>query len=231
LIPLRDNAPTRNFPVVTVALIVANVLVYVFYEGIVPSDASVNELAFHPCEVNDSCPVVGQDWQVTALASMFMHANIVHIAGNMLFLWIFGNNVEDAMGRVRYLIFYLLAGFAATALQTVVTLATASETAARIPNLGASGAISGVLGAYVILLPRAKVLTAIFLGFIFFLREIPAAFFIGVWILFQLWQAGFQFTQPPTGGGVAVFAHIGGFLFGMATVPLFRKRKPLSPLY
>jgi rhomboid family protein len=231
LIPLRDNAPTRHFPVVTVALIVANVLVFFLYEGITPSQASVNELAFQPCEVNNSCPVVGQDWEVNVFTSMFMHADILHIGGNMLFLWIFGNNVEDAMGRVRYLVFYLLAGLAATALQTVITLETASDAAARIPNLGASGAISGVLGAYLILLPRAKVLTAIFLGFIFFLREIPAVFFLAVWIGFQLWQAGFQFTQPPSGGGVAVFAHIGGFLFGMAAVFVFRKRAPLRPLY
>jgi membrane associated rhomboid family serine protease len=231
LIPLRDNAPTRHFPIVTVALIVANVIVFFFYEGVVPSQAAVNAFAYHPCEVNDSCRVVGHDWEVTAFTSMFMHADILHLGGNMLFLWIFGNNVEDTIGRARYVVFYVLAGLAATALQTVITLATASDTAARIPNLGASGAISGVLGAYVILLPHAKVLTAFFLGFIFFLREIPAMFFIGVWILFQLWQAGFQFLQPPSGGGVAVFAHIGGFLFGMATARPFRKRKPLSPFY
>jgi len=231
LIPLRDNAPTRSFPVVTVALIVVNVLVFVFYEGITPSQASVNELAFQPCEVNGSCPTIGQPWEINAFTAMFMHADIIHIGGNMLFLWIFGNNVEDAMGRVRYLVFYLLAGLAATALQTVITLETASEAAARIPNLGASGAISGVLGAYLVMLPRAKVLTAIFLGFIFFLREIPAIYFLLIWIGFQLWQAGFQFTQPPTGGGVAVFAHIGGYAFGLLTVPLFRTRKPLAPLY
>jgi membrane associated rhomboid family serine protease len=231
LIPLRDNAPTRNFPVVTVGLIVANVLVFFLYEGITPSQASVNELAFQPCEVNSSCPVIGQDWEVNVFTSMFMHANLVHLGGNMLFLWIFGNNVEDTMGRVRYFVFYILAGLAATALQTVITLTSASETAAQIPNLGASGAISGVIGAYIVLLPNAKVLTAIFLGFIFFLREIPAVFFIGVWILLQLVQAGFQFTHPPAGGGVAVFAHIGGFAFGLAAVPIFRKRKPLSPLY
>jgi rhomboid family protein len=233
LIPLRDNAPTRNFPVVTVALIVANILVYFLYErgGLSAAVGPVNELAFHPCEVNNSCRVVGEDWEVTAVTSMFMHADITHLGGNMLFLWIFGNNVEDAMGVVRYLVFYLLAGFAATALQTVITLSTASDQAARIPNLGASGAISGVLGAYVILLPHAKVLTAFFLGFIFFLREIPAMFFIGIWILFQLWQAGFQFLQPPSGGGVAVFAHVGGFLFGFATARALRKRKPLAPRY
>jgi membrane associated rhomboid family serine protease len=231
VIPLRDNAPTRHFPVVTVALIVANVLVFFLYEGITPSQASVNELAFQPCEVDSSCPTIGQPWEVNVFTSMFMHADILHLGGNMLFLWIFGNNVEDAMGRVRYIVFYLLAGIAATALQTAITLSQASQTAAQIPNLGASGAISGVIGAYIVLLPQAKVLTAIFLGFIFFLREIPAMFFIGIWALIQLLQAGFEFTHPPSGGGVAVWAHIGGLAFGLLAVLIFRKRKPLAPLY
>ena len=229
MIPLKDNVPTRSFPIVTVGLIVVNALVFFLYQ--VPDmNAAVAELAFQPCEVNDSCPVTGQDWPVTSFTAMFMHGDILHIGGNMLFLWIFGNNVEDAMGRVRYIVFYLLAGYAATALQTIITLETAPGSA-DIPNLGASGAISGVLGAYLILLPRAKVLTAIILGFIFFLREIPAVFFLGVYFLFQIWQASFQFTRPPTGGGVAVFAHIGGFVFGAVTVRLFMKRPPLRPAY
>jgi rhomboid family protein len=228
--PLKDNVPTRHFPVVTVGLIVANVLVFVLYQ--VPDlDRSVNELAYHPCEVTDSCPVVGQDWHVTALTSMFMHGDWLHLGGNMLFLWIFGNNVEDAMGRVRYLAFYLLSGFAATAAQTVVTLETASDQAAQIPNLGASGAVSGVLGAYFVLLPRASVLTAIFLGFFFFLREIPAIFFLGVYFLFQFLTANLQLQNPPESGGVAVFAHLGGIAFGALTVKLFQAREPLRPSY
>jgi membrane associated rhomboid family serine protease len=226
VIPLRDNVPTRRFPVVTVGLIVANALVYFLYE--VPDlDGSVNELAFHPCEVNNSCPVVGQDWPLTVFTSMFMHANIVHLAGNMLFLWIFGNNVEDALGRIRYFVFYILAGLAATALQTAVTLAT-SPSGADIPNLGASGAISGVLGFYLVLLPSAKVLT---LFFFFFLREIPAMIFIGIYFAFQLWDAGFAFFHPPEGGGVAVFAHVGGFVFGVLAAFLLRPRAPVRPAY
>jgi membrane associated rhomboid family serine protease len=226
VIPLRDNVPTRRFPVVTVGLIVANALVYFLYE--VPDlDGSVNELAFHPCEVNNSCPVVGQDWPLTVFTSMFMHANIVHLAGNMLFLWIFGNNVEDALGRIRYFVFYILAGLAATALQTAVTLAT-SPSGADIPNLGASGAISGVLGFYLVLLPTAKVLT---LFFFFFLREIPAMIFIGIYFAFQLWDAGFAFFHPPEGGGVAVFAHVGGFVFGVLAAFLLRPRAPVRPAY
>ena len=233
MIPLRDNVPTRHRPVVTIGLIAANILVYFLFQegGIAAAEGPVREYAFQPCEVDRSCAVEGEDWPVTSFTSMFMHADIVHLGGNMLFLWIFGNNVEDTMGRIRYLVFYLLAGYAATALQTFVTLETASDRAAAIPNLGASGAISGVLGAYFLILPRASVLTAIILGFIFFLREIPAIFFLGVYLLFQLWNAGFQFTQPPEEGGVAVFAHLGGFFFGMLTVFLFRKRAPLRPRY
>jgi membrane associated rhomboid family serine protease len=233
VLPLKDNVPTRHFPIVTVGLIVANVVSYfVFQEGTtVAAEGPIREYAFQPCEVNDSCRVEGEDWPLTSFTSMFMHGDILHLGGNMLFLWIFGNNVEDTMGRVRYVIFYLLAGFAATALQTWVTLTNASDAAAAIPNLGASGAISGVLGAYFVLIRHARVLTAIFLGFIFFLREIPAIFFLAIYFLFQLWQAGLDFTHPPEGGGVAVFAHVGGFVFGMATAYLFRKRSPLRPAY
>jgi membrane associated rhomboid family serine protease len=233
VIPLRDNVPTRRFPVLTVGLIVANVLFYFLYQegGLTAAEGPIRELAFQPCEVDDSCPVEGQDWPLTSFTSMFMHGDILHLGGNMLFLWIFGNNVEDSLGRVRYVVFYLLAGYAATGLQTVITLGTASDAAAGIPNLGASGAISGVLGAYLVILPRASVLTAFILGFFFFLREIPAIFFLGIYFVFQLWQAGLQFTAPPESGGVAVFAHIGGFVFGAATVLLFRKRSPLRPAY
>jgi rhomboid family protein len=214
---------------VTVALIAINVAVWLFYE--VPDlEHAVNQLAYHPCELENSCPTVGEDWQVTALTSMFMHGDWLHLGGNMLFLWIFGNNVEDAFGRVRFLVFYLLGGFAATALQSVVTLSFGTTADAQIPNLGASGAISAVLGAYLILLPRASVVTVIFLFFIF-IREFPAWFFLGAWFLLQLWAGGFSLVYPEQGGGVAFFAHIGGFVFGIATVALFRKRQPLQPAY
>jgi rhomboid family protein len=226
VIPLRDNVPTRSFPWVTVGLIVANALVYFLYE--VPDlDGSVNQLAFHPCEVDNSCAVVGQDWPITVFTSMFMHASFIHLAGNMLFLWVFGNNVEDALGPVRYLVFYLLAGLAATALQTAITLTTAPSSA-DVPNLGASGAISGVLGFYLVVLPGAKVLT---LFFFFFLREIPAMIFLGIYFAFQLWNAGFQFFHPPEGGGIAVFAHVGGFVFGVLAALVLRPRAPVRPSY
>jgi len=226
VLPLRDNVPTRSRPLVTYALIVTNVLVWVLYE--LPNlERAVNELAYHPCEVENSCVQVGQDWPVTAITSMFMHGDWLHLLGNMLFLWIFGNNVEDAMGRLRFLVFYLLAGLAATGLQTAITLGTSSEATAQIPNLGASGAISGVLGAYFLILPRARVLTVIF----FVLREIPAWVFLGIYFALQLYDANFQLRHPPEGGGVAVFAHVGGFVFGLLTVYLFRKRRPLRPAY
>jgi membrane associated rhomboid family serine protease len=148
----------------------------------------------------------------------------------MLFLWIFGNNVEDALGRVRFLVWYLLAGIAATAAQTFVTLDFGTAADASVPNVGASGAIAGVLGAYFLLLPRASVLTAIFLGFFFIFREVPAILFLGIWIALQALDGTFSLTTPQAGGGVAFFAHIGGFAFGVLTVHLVKQRPPLQPV-
>jgi membrane associated rhomboid family serine protease len=217
---------------VTAALIAINVGVWLFYE-LPDLDYAVNQLAYQPCEVNDSCPpdgAVGEDWHVTAITSMFMHGGWFHLIGNMLFLWIFGNNVEDGMGRIRFLAFYLLGGLAATALQTVITLTFASDVEAAIPNLGASGAVSAVLGAYFVLLPHASVVTAIFL-IIIFIREFPARLFLGFWFLLQLWSGGFSLVYPQAGGGVAFFAHIGGFVFGVLAVRLFATRRPVRPAY
>jgi membrane associated rhomboid family serine protease len=228
MLPLRDNVPTRTLPFVTWGLIVANVLVWVLYQ-LPDLNASVRELAYQPCEVVDSCAgqAVGQDWPLTAFTSMFMHGGWEHLLGNMLFLYIFGNNVEDVLGHVRYLLFYLAGGLAATALQTVVTLSSGSDADAAIPNLGASGAVSAVLGAYLLLLPRAKVLTIIF----FILREIPAIAFLGIWFLFQLYSGGTALQHPEAGGGVAFFAHVGGFVFGFVVVKLVQVRQPLRPSY
>jgi membrane associated rhomboid family serine protease len=226
VLPLRDNVPTRTRPLVTYALILANVLVWVLYQ-LPDLQGSVDELAYHPCEVDNSCPTVGEDWELTAFTSMFMHGGWAHLLGNMLFLWIFGNNVEDALGKVRYLLFYVVGGLAATATQTFVTLGYASEAEGMIPNVGASGAISAVLGAYLVLLPRAKVLTVIF----FVLREIPAIFFLLIWFGFQLLEGSSSFSRPEQGGGVAFFAHIGGFVFGALLVKLVQVRRPLSPTH
>jgi membrane associated rhomboid family serine protease len=229
LFPLKDNVPTRSFPIVTATLIAINAAVWLFYQ-LPDLNGSVVELAYQPCEVTSSCPpgaAMGEGWEVTWLTSMFMHGSWLHIIGNMIFLWVFGNNVEDAMGRLRFLAFYLLAGIAATALQTTVTLWMGTAEDAAVPNLGASGAVSGVLGAYLVLLPHASVLTLVF----YFLLEVPAALFLGFWFLFQLWEGGFSLLMPQEGGGVAFFAHIGGFVFGAATVKVVQRQRPLAPHY
>jgi membrane associated rhomboid family serine protease len=233
LIPIKDNVPTARFPVVTAGLIAANVLFYFLYQhgGLTVPQGPVNELAYHPCEVTDSCRVVGQGWMLTSLSSMFMHGDLLHLGGNMLFLWIFGNNVEDALGHLRFLLFYLAAGFAATALQTFVTLEYGTASEATIPNLGASGAVSGVLGAYLVLLPRARIVTAIFLVIFFAFQEIPAWVFLLVWFGFQALSGGLDLASPEAGGGVAFFAHIGGFAFGVLAVRVFAVRQPLRPSY
>ena len=226
MLPLRDNVPTRSRPLVTYALILANVLVWVLYQ-LPDLQGSVDELAYQPCELEGSCAQVGQGWLVTAFTSMFMHGGWAHLLGNMLFLWIFGNNVEDALGRLRYLLFYVVGGLAATAAQTFVTLAYASDADAAIPNVGASGAVSAVLGAYLVLLPRAKVLTIIF----FVIREVPAVLFLLVWFGFQLLDGSASIAHPEGGGGVAFFAHIGGFAFGALLVKLVQQRRPLAPTH
>jgi membrane associated rhomboid family serine protease len=235
VLPLKDNVPTRAFPIVTVTLIAINVLVFLWEISGTSLDADVVHYGYYPCEVQSPCVGVAQERELglvpAVFSSMFMHGGIVHIGGNMLFLWIFGNNVEDALGRVRFLLWYLVAGIAATVAQTVVTLWFGDAQAASIPNIGASGAIAGVLGAYLLLLPRASVLTAIFLGFIFFIQEIPAVFYLGIWFVFQLWQGGFSLVNPDAGGGVAFFAHVGGFVFGLLTIHLVKQRSPLRPTY
>ena len=235
MLPLHDNVPTRTFPVVTVGLIVANFVVWFWELSGRGVDYHVLRDGYYPCSLSGPCgPPASQvhhlSWYDGAFTSMFMHASWEHILGNMLFLWIFGNNIEDALGRIRFLFWYLAGGLAATATQTFVTLHWANAQEASIPNIGASGAIAAVLGAYFILLPRARVLSAIFFGLIF-LREIPATWFLGIWFLFQLWQGGWSVAQPEAGGGVAFFAHIGGFVFGLATVLLVAKRRPLQPSY
>jgi membrane associated rhomboid family serine protease len=234
--PLKDNVPTRSFPIVTVAIIAVNCLVWIWEVSGTPVEDDVLRYGYYPCTVESPCasPAAGVphlSWWNGAFTSMFMHGGWLHIIGNMLFLWIFGNNVEDSMGRVRFLLWYLAAGLAATASQTWVTLQFGDTAAASIPNVGASGAIAGVLGAYFLLLPQASVLTAFILGFFFFLQEVPAIFFLGFWFLFQLWIGGFSLVEPQAGGGVAYFAHIGGFAFGLLTIRFLVVRPPLRPTW
>jgi membrane associated rhomboid family serine protease len=242
VIPLRDNLPTSRTPIVTIALIVANVAAYFFWQrgGLSLGDPSGQHFAENlwryasiPFEITHpgkqcvpvqqavACgtPAPGLDlpptW-LTVFTSMFMHGGLLHLGGNMLFLWIFGNNVEDSMGRVKFVIFYLLAGLAATALQVIV------GPTSKVPNLGASGAIAGVLAGYLVLFPRARVATVIFIVFFFTIIELPAMIFLVIWFAQQALFGYFDLTDPTGGGGgVAYFAHIGGFVFGLLAVKLF----------
>jgi rhomboid family protein len=189
-----------------------------------------------PCGTREAIEDATDDdqapWWVTVFSSMFMHASILHIAGNMLFLWIFGNNIEDSMGRPRYVAFYLLGGIVAAYAQSLL------DPGSTQPSIGASGAVAGVLGGYALLHPRARVLTLIFIIFFVTVIEIPALIMLGIWFVLQFLPAVGQLATPEVsgeGGGVAYFAHVGGFIFGLALIKLFANRardeRPLSPGY
>src|SRR4030095_11184227 len=200
MIPLSDGIPARRFPWVNVALIVANFAVWIFYE-LPHLNSSVAHSSFYACTVNGSCHPALR-WVASWLTSMFMHGSWSHILGNMLFLAIFGKNVEDAFGHLRYLAFYLAGGAVATATQTVVTLLAGTAAETHVPMLGASGAIAAVLGAYFILYPDSRVLTLV----VVFLVRIPAWVFLGIWFLLQLVEGNFGlFSANANGGGTAFF--------------------------
>jgi membrane associated rhomboid family serine protease len=226
VLPLFDNIPTRRFALVTYGLIAANFVVFLWELG--ARSARIDHYAFYPCAVSGPCVGAARDhlsWPEATLTGMFLHASWLHILGNMLFLFIFGNNVEDVMGRLRFLVFYVAGGFAAALAQTWVTLHYSGLAAASIPNVGASGAIAAVLGAYLVLLPHARVITLVF-GFL--PLPVSAGFFLVVWFLLQLWQSNFSLTHPQQSGGVAFAAHVGGFLFGLLAIRLFQVRPPLT---
>ena len=209
MLPLSDGLGARRFPVVNVALIAANLAVWILYE-LPDLGGAVAQASFYPCDVENTCQA-SLPWVLSWFTAMFMHGSWDHLLGNMLFLAIFGKNVEDAFGRLRYLAFYVAGGFAATALQTAMTLLFSSDADARIPLLGASGAISAVLGAFLALYPHARIKT---LALVFFV-QIPAWFYLGGWFLYQLLEARSALVTPSSeGSGVAFFAHIGGFVFG-----------------
>ena len=264
MFPLKDNIPTRRFPYVTVAILVANIAVFVLFQQALfgPNggfDSAgdpevVAHYTFVPYEVSHpdavcgrTAIVAGQEqstddfllcegaqvqttggpaevgrvidddqppFWVTIFTAMFMHGSVLHIAGNMLFLWIFGNNVEDSMGHVKFTIFYLLGGVAAAFAQY------ATDMDSTVPMLGASGAIAAVLGGYALLYPRARVLTLIFIIFFITFLRLPALLVLGAWFLLQLLDASSQLGADG-GGGVAVWAHVGGFVAGLAAIKLF----------
>lgn len=210
MLPLSDGLKARDFPFVNVSLIVANFAVWLFYE-LPHLNSSVFHASFYPCAVNNSCHAP-EPWGVSWITSMFLHGSWDHILGNMLFLAVFGKNVEDAFGHLRYLAFYFAGGFVATMAQTLITLLFGTTAEARVPNLGASGAIAAVLGAYFVLYPNSRV----FGLFVVFPLRVSAWFFLGFWFLYQLFEANFGlFGSTANGGGVAFFAHVGGFLFGL----------------
>ena len=211
MIPLRDIIPSRTTPIVTVSLIVVNVLVFLYeltlgravndftlYFGLVPAAFS---------------------W-VAVFTSMFLHGGLFHVAGNMLYLWIFGDNVEDRMGHGRFLVFYLLCGTAAALAQTI----TAPDSV--VPMVGASGAIAGVMGAYFVLYPKSRIVTLVPIFFFFQIIEVPAIFFLGIWFLMQFVSGVGSFvatTGGESGGGIAFWAHVAGFVAGISSVIVFRR--------
>jgi len=216
MLPLSDGMPARRFPVVNVLLIVANFAVWLLYE--LPNlNSAIYHASFYACTVDNACRGP-EPWGLSWITAMFLHGSWDHILGNMLFLAIFGKNVENALGSLRYLAFYFAGGFVAMMTQAAMTLLFGTTADAQVPNLGASGAIAAVLGAYFLLYPGSRVRTWIFP--IFFVN-IPAWIFLGLWFLYQLIEANFGlFSTSANGGGVAFFAHVGGFIFGVVTIRL-----------
>ncbi len=222
-LPLRDENPTRTFPVLTCLLIAANLAVFLLAAfGPAGLEASILRFGAVPFELTHPGQSAGygveraSPW-LALLASMFLHGGFLHLAGNMLYLWIFGNNVEEALGRARFLIFYLLGGLAAGLTHALF------NPASKAPMIGASGAVAAVLGAYALLFPRARVQTLVFLVVYIRIIPIPAVLVLGLWFLLQIFNAG-------GGGGTAWFAHIGGFLAGLALTLLLVRRRPAPPL-
>jgi membrane associated rhomboid family serine protease len=230
--PLKDNIPTLRFPVVTVTLIVLNVISYLFWQrgGLSLGEPSGEHFTcnlFEYAEIPDEdthwgeqvgaagCDAPTTPTWVTLFTSMFMHDGLLHLGGNMLFLWIFGNNVEDSMGRLKFVAFYLLGGLAASALQV------AMNPDATVPSIGASGAIAAVLGGYLLLFPQARVITLVFIIFFVTIVEVPALWILGFWFVQQLLFGYFDLGSQGGDGGVAYFAHIGGFVFGLLAIKVF----------
>lgn len=220
MIPIRNDLPTRHPPGVTWALIAANVLAFLWQlsvgvnlsalvGGVIPWEV----MTFRDIGPRDIVPP-----PFTILTSMFLHGGLLHLGGNLLFLWVFGGNVEDALGHLRYAGFYLASGTAAALAQTLIGVAAADP---LIPMVGASGAIAGVMGAYMVLFPRSRVLTVIPIFFLIRVVHLPARFFIGLWFVLQV----FYGVLGGAGSGVAFFAHIGGFLFGWLAISAMVRRR------
>ncbi len=223
VIPLRDDLPTSRAPVLTVGLIAVNLAAFLWQVLGVGMEASVAWGGLVPARLLDLAPAPEGPGLLppvaTLVTSMFLHGSFAHIAGNMLFLWVFGNNVEDALGRARFIAFYLLTGLGAAAAQTGASLVSGGREI-LIPMVGASGAISGVLAAYLVMFPRARVLTLIPIFVFIRFVQLPASLFLGAWFALQLLGAFLG-----GGGGVAFMAHVGGFVAGLLLVLAWRPRR------
>ncbi len=228
MIPIGDDVPGERFPFLTYLLIGLNVLVFLFEASLLPEE--LEALIFTWGVIPRDLAAWGNDPGVllTLFTSLFLHGGWFHLVGNMLYLWIFGNNVEDRMGHLGFLLFYLLCGIAASLTEVFL------KPGSPVPTIGASGAIAGVLGAYFLLYPRAKVilLVPVFL-FFFFTVQVPAVLVLGFWFVLQLFSGVAQLGVYTESGGVAYWAHAGGFVAGMVLMPLFRCRRrfPLRYVY
>jgi membrane associated rhomboid family serine protease len=216
MIPLKDENPTRTKPVVTVGLIAANVAAFIYMLSLGPAGAErlINVAGIIPYEITHMSEVGEQalvPLPLTMVTGMFLHGGLLHLAGNMLYLWIFGNNVEDAVGHVRFVGFYLLCGWVASLIHVL------SVPDSSLPMIGASGAVAGVLGAYAVLFPKARIWSLVFILFFVRMVSVPAIVLLGVWFLLQLASIG-------RGGSVAWLAHIGGFVAGAALILPFTER-------
>ncbi|HEV8682598.1 MAG TPA: rhomboid family intramembrane serine protease [Actinomycetota bacterium] len=229
MIPLRDANPTRRTPWVTLGIIALNVVVFAFWQGfpvVGPESQSQVETVFCygviPAEVSDFSPLRevaracgGKSVLFSIFSSMFLHGSLLHIAGNMLFLWVFGNNIEDRMGRVAFTIFYLAAGVVAVFAQVL------PSPGSQVPLIGASGAIAGTLGAYLVLYPNARVLTLVPIFFFLQVMQLPAIVVLGFWFVLQAISSFTSFGGAAAEGGVAYLAHVGGFAFGALVALIF----------
>lgn len=216
MIPIRDDIPSRTYPYVTVALLVLNAAVFLYQLTLDVSglERFIYATAAIPAELTSMAEVRPVDVlpvELTLLTAMFVHGGLLHLGGNMLFLWIFGDNVEDRFGHFRFLFFYLAAGVAASMVHILI------EPGSIVPMVGASGAIAGVLGAYFMLFPRAQVQTLVILPLFISMARLPAVLFLGFWFLFQVLSSGLS-----AGAGIAWFAHIGGFVAGVAVALMYK---------
>ena len=211
MIPLKDENPTKNFPFITMVFIVSNTLIFLYQTSLPMGNAIAFEnFGLIPAHLLES-PVRTYP---TIYSSMFLHSGVGHLAGNMLYLWIFGNNIEDVLGKFRFIIFYLVCGTLAS-MGHIFT-----DIQSNTPMIGASGAISGILGAYLVLFPFARVKTLIFLGFLITIVRVPAIILLVIWMLIQVFSG-----VVASDGGIAWFAHIGGFIAGMLLILPFQDIK------